>query len=258
MKRAVFITGAAAGGGFAVASHFARKGWNVILTSRRREAAKTAAQSLEKEYGIEAEGYGLDVGEESLVEDIFCDMDRKDFFAETLVLYAANLGFGEDPAKGMDFLTVPVEEFRKVFETNLVWNFTIARQAVLRMKEKNKGAVVFLGSNTSYRAIPNRSAYCGSKSGINGLSRAMAIDLGPFGIRSNVILPGTIKTARWRGMDVHDRADGREAPSGQLSDYEDIANAVWYLGTDLSKNVTGTELTVDGGMGSQLKPRRTD
>lgn len=254
MKQTVFITGSAKGGGLAVACHFAKMGWNVALTSRKKEAAQESAKRISQNYQIGAKGYRMRPGDEQDVIDAFCDLDRSGFSVETVVLYAADLGFGKDPAKGMDFFTVPTEEFRQVFETNLVWNFMIVRQAAIRMREHKKGVFVFLGSNTSYRAIPNRSAYCASKSGINGLSRAMAVDLGPFGIRSNVLLPGTIKTARWNQMEEGIRANGLEAPTGEITDYEDIVNAVWYLGTDLSKNITGAELTVDGGMSCQLKP----
>ena len=81
-----------------------------------------------------------------------------------------------------------------------------------------------------------------------------AVDLGPYGIRSNVVLPGTIKTARWVSMGSKQIVNGSLTPIGDISDYEDVANAVWYLGTDLSKNVTGTELVVDGGMLAQLTP----
>ena len=164
------------------------------------------------------------------------------------------MGFGTDPAKGQDFWTVPIEEFQRVFETNLVWNFTIVRQAAIRMKEQGKGAVVFISSNTAYRAIPNRSAYCASKGGINAMSKAFAVDLGPYGIRCNVVLPGTIKTERWVQMGSKQIVNGQLTPIGDISDFEDIANAVWYLGSDLSKNVTGTELIVDGGMSCQLYP----
>ena len=172
-----------------------------------------------------------------------------------MVLNSADMGFGTDPAKGMDFWSVPVEEFQRVFETNLVWNFTIVRQAAIRMKEHHKGAIVFFSSNTAYRAIPNRSAYSASKGGIHAMSRAFAIDLGPYGIRSNVVLPGTIKTARWVEMGSKQIVNGTLTPIGDISDFEDIANAAFYLGTDLSKNVTGTEITVDGGMSCQLYPQ---
>lgn len=123
------------------------------------------------------------------------------------------------------------------------------------MKEHHKGAIVFISSNTAYRAIPNRVAYSTSKGGINAMSRALAVDLGQYGIRSNVVLPGTIKTDRWVGMGDKRIVDGTLTPIGDISDFEDIANAAWYLGSDEAKNVTGTEITVDGGMTCQLYPQ---
>ena len=114
----------------------------------------------------------------------------------------------------------------------------IVRQAALRMKEQHKGAVVFISSNTAHAAIPNRSAYCASKGGINAMSKAFAIDLGPYGIRSNVVLPGTIKTERWVSMGNSRIVDGGFTPIGDISDFEDIANAAYFLGSDLSKNIT--------------------
>ena len=175
---------------------------------------------------------------------------------ETVVLNSADLGYGTDPAKGLDFFEQSVEEFQRVFETNVVWNFMIVRQAALRMKEHGKGAIVFISSNTAYRAIPNRAAYCASKGGINAMSKAFAVDLGKYGIRSNVVLPGTIKTERWKKMGSKQISNGELVPIGDISDYEDIANAAFYLGTDLSKNVTGAEIHVDGGMSCQLYPQK--
>lgn len=122
------------------------------------------------------------------------------------------------------------------------------------MKEKHKGAVVFISSNTAHAAIPNRSAYCASKGGINAMTKAFAVDLGPYGIRVNVVLPGTIKTDRWRRMGAS-AIGGQMTPLGDISGFEDVANAAYYFGSDLSKNVTGTELVVDGGMTCQLYPR---
>lgn len=87
------------------------------------------------------------------------------------------------------------------------------------------------------------------------MSKALAVDLGQYGIRSNVVLPGTIKTERWVKMGDTRIVDGSLTPIGDISDFEDIANAAWYLGSDESKNVTGTEITVDGGMTCQLYPQ---
>ncbi len=255
MKKALFITGGTVGTGLATAEKYAENGYAVFLTSRDAGRAENTAGQISEKYGVLARGYGLDIRNEQAVIDIFQDIDSRDCFVETVVLNSADMGFGNDPVKGMDFFTVPVAEFQRVFETNLVWNFTIVRQAALRMREQHRGAIVFIGSNTAYRAIPNRSAYCASKGGINAMSKAFAVDLGPYGIRSNVVLPGTIKTERWVQMGSKQIVNGTLTPIGDISDFADIANAAWYLGTDLSKNVTGTELTVDGGMSSQLYPQ---
>ena len=255
MNRAVFVTGGTVGSGLAIARRFAREGYDVFVTSRDGDRAASAAAAVAAEFGVFARGFALDIRDEGRVIEIFNEIDRLDRFVETVVLNSADMGFGTDPAKGMDFFTVPVAEFQRVFETNLVWNFTIVRQAAIRMRAQHKGAIVFISSNTAYRAIPNRSAYSASKGGINAMSRAFAIDLGPYGIRANVVLPGTIKTARWVQMGSRQIVNGTLTPIGDISDFDDIANAAWYLGSDESKNVTGTELTVDGGMSAQLYPQ---
>lgn len=256
MKKCVFVTGATNGTGLTIAQTYAKAGYNVILTSRDAARAEAAAAEVAKEFGIFAKGYALDIRDEDRIKEIFADIDNDDCFVETVVLNSADLGYGTDPAKGLDFFEQSVEEFQRVFETNVVWNFMIVRQAALRMKEHGKGAIVFISSNTAYRAIPNRAAYCASKGGINAMSKAFAVDLGKYGIRSNVVLPGTIKTERWKKMGSKQISNGELVPIGDISDYEDIANAAFYLGTDLSKNVTGAEIHVDGGMSCQLYPQK--
>ena len=255
MKKAVFVTGASGGTGFACAERFAKEGFDVFITSREAYKAQEAAKEIAQKHGVFAMGFGLEVGNEDRVKEVFCEIDKTGRIVETVVLNAANLGFGTDPAKGMDFFETDINDIRNVFETNLVWNYMIIRQAAIRMREVGKGAVVFISSNTAYRAIPNRAAYGASKGGINAMARALAIDLGMFGIRVNVVLPGTIKTERWKKMGSKQIVNGKLTPIGDISDYEDIANAAWYLGSDQSKNVTGTEITVDGGMTSQLYPQ---
>lgn len=256
MKKSVFITGAHSGTGYGVAELFAKTGYDVFITSRRGNDAEKSAKTLCDKYGIFAKGYECNIGNEQQVIDIFNDIDSTGRFVKTVILNAANMGFDpKDPAAGQDFWTVPVNDFQAVFETNLVWNFTIIRQAAVRMRENGGGSVVFISSNTAYRAIPNRAAYSASKGGINSLSKALAVDLGQYGIRCNVVLPGTIKTERWVQMGNKQIVNGTLTPIGDISDFEDIANACFFLGTDLSKNITGTELIVDGGMTCQLYPQ---
>lgn len=256
MNKSVFITGAQSGTGYGIAEFFAKKGWDVFITSRNGKEAEKAAKKLSDTYGVFSRGYECNIRNEQQVIDIFNNIDTTGRFVETAILNAANMGFNpNDPAAGQDFWNVPVEDFAEVFETNLVWNFTIIRQAAIRMREHNKGSIVFISSNTAYRAIPNRSAYSASKGGINALTKALAVDLGAFGIRVNVVLPGTIKTERWVNMGNKQIVNGELTPIGDISDFEDIANACWFLGTDMSKNITGSELVVDGGMSCQLYPK---
>lgn len=249
MNKSVFITGATSGTGYAIAERFAREGYDTFIGSRSKANAEKAAYQIAAKYGVSAKGYGMTVFDEEDVKRIFNDIRSNGYLLDCLVCNAANLGIKQD------VLTVDFQEFMDVFNTNIGWNFMLVRQAALQMKEKGKGSIVFITSNTAYRAIPERVAYGASKSGILGMSRALALDLGKYGIRSNCVLPGMIKTERWE----NNYNDCRNAPSnftpiGDIADFEDIANAAWFFGNDESKNVTGAELTVDGGNMIQLYP----
>ncbi len=250
MNPSVLVTGAASGTGYAIARRFAQEGYDVILTSRDSARAREAALQLSRSqpHG-RIFGYGLPAPDEDPVIELFERLRGDGILLDAVVLNAANLGIG------MDALTVSMEEFMAVFQTNIGWNFAIARQAALMMKEKGGGAIVFITSNTAYRAIPDRCAYGASKSGILGLSRALAVDWGKYGIRCNCVLPGMIKTVRWQN-NVNDcrNAPSNYTPLGDIAEFDDIANAAWYLGSRESRNTTGAELTVDGGNTVQLYP----
>ena len=251
MKRSVFVTGAHDGTGYAIAARFAREGYDVFVGSRSIEKAEEAAKRLQEEYGVFAKGYAyqtttLDEGE---VEAIFEDIRAMGYLLDTLVLNAANLGIGQVS------LEVDIADFMAVYTTNIGWNFLMARTAARQMKEKCRGAIVFIGSNSSHRVTENRCAYCSSKSGINAMSKSFAVDWGKYGIRSNCVLPGMIKTARWEENVNNCRYYlANYTPIEDIASFEDVANAAWYLGSDQSGNTTGAEIVVDGGMLAQLTP----
>ncbi len=250
MNRSVFVTGATNGTGYAIAARFAKEGYHVFLTSRSEESAKQAAEQLQNEYPtVRVYGVGLEVCKENKIQEVFADIRAKGYLLDAIVLNAANLGIKQDT------FDVEIEDFQDVIYTNMIWNYIMAREAAKMMKEKGGGSIVFINSNTAHRAIPNRAAYCASKSGALGLMRALAIDFGKYNIRSNAVLPGMIKTVRWQ----NNYNDCRHAltnytPIGDIAEFEDIANAAWFLGSDQSRNVTGTELVVDGGNMAQLAP----
>ena len=251
MKKSVFVTGGHDGTGFAIASRFAQEGYAVFIGSRTPAKADAAAQRLREQYGIFSKGYTYQTAtlDEDEVKAIFNDIRKEGYLLDTLVLNAANLGIGQVS------LEVEIEEFMSVYTTNIGWNFLMAREAARQMKEKGSGAIVFIGSNSSLRVTENRCAYCSSKSAINAMSKSFAVDWGKYGIRSNCVLPGMIKTTRWENNENNCRnALANYTPIGDIATFEDVAEAAWYLGSDHSRNTSGTELVVDGGMLAQLTP----
>ena len=134
------------------------------------------------------------------------------------------------------FFDVSIAEFMDVINTNIGWNFMLVREAAKQMRKNGGGSVVFVNSNTAYRAIPDRIAYSASKSGALGMMRALALDLGKYHIRVNAVLPGMIKTDRWESNYNNCReALSNYTPLGDIADFEDIANAVWYLAATTQK-----------------------
>jgi len=251
MNKAAFITGAHDGTGYAIASRFAREGYTVFIGSRSIERADEAAKSIAEKYGVKTKGYSYQTSEpdEAEVKAIFDDIRANGILIDTLVLNAANLGIGQVS------LDLELDDFKAVYNTNIFWNFLMAREAARQMKEKGGGAIVFIGSNSALRVTENRCAYCSSKSAMIGMSKSFAVDWGKYGIRSNVVLPGMIKTERWQNnVNNAKYCLPNYTPIRDIAEFEDIANAAWYLGSDQSRNTTGTELTVDGGMLAQLTP----
>jgi len=254
MKTAL-ITGACVNTGVSIVKKFASEGYRVVFTGRDREkvlAAETEYKTLFP--GTEIIGYALDsllderTVDEEAVRKMFDALDERGIFAETLVLNAADQGLG------MKIFESPLTDFMKVINTNVVWNFCLCEQAAARMKENGGGNIVFVNSNTAYRAIPDRIAYVASKGGQLGLMRALAIDLGKYNIRVNAVLPGMIKTDRWeKNPEFYKTVPSRYTPIGEVAVGEDIADAVFYFAAH-ARNTTGAELVVDGGNTVQLYP----
>ncbi len=251
MNRSVLITGSYAGTGYAIAEKFAKEGYDVFITNHRHpEAIQEAAAQLQEKYPLVfVKGLLYPVCHQDGVDALLDSIRATGRTLDCLVLNAANLGIAQDS------FDVSEEDFTDVVYTNMVWNFLTVRSVAKMMRESGGGSVVFINSNTAYRAIPQRVAYGASKSGALGMMRALALDYGPYNIRVNAVLPGMIKTARWESnYNDCQHAFSRFTPIGDIADFEDIANAAFFLGSDQAKNITGAELTVDGGNTVQLYP----
>ena len=253
--KTVLITGACINTGVAIVEKFALEGWNVVFTGRNPEKVALAEKNYRDKFpSVQIDGYAADsllderTVNEQAIDELFADLDKKGVFVECLVLNAADQGLD------MKIFENPLTDFMRVLNTNVVWNFAIVERAAKRMKENGGGSVVFINSNTAYRAIPNRIAYESSKGGQLGLMRALAFDLGKYNIRVNAVLPGMIRTDRWeKNPDFYKDVPSRYTPLGDVAVGEDIADAVWYFAS-AARNTTGAELVVDGGNTIQLYP----
>ena len=253
--KTVLITGACINTGVAIVEKFASEGWNVIFTGRNPEKVALAEKTYRDKFpSVEINGYALNsllderTVNEQAIEELFTDLDKKGVFVECLVLNAADQGLN------MKIFENPLTDFMRVLNTNVVWNYALVERAAKRMTEKGCGNIVFLNSNTAYRAIPDRIAYVASKGGQLGLMRALALDLGKYNIRVNAVLPGMIKTDRWEtNPDFYKEVPCRYTPLGDVAVGEDIADAVWYFASG-ARNTTGAELVVDGGNTIQMYP----
>lgn len=254
-RKSALVTGACINTGVDIVEKFATEGWNVVFTGRQMEKVHAAEEKYKAKFpDVTIIGYHIDslvdertVDEKAVVE-MFDDLDEKGIFIETLVLNAADQGLE------MKIFENPLTDFMRVINTNVVWNYCLSEHAAKRMKEHGEGSIVFINSNTAYRAIPDRIAYSASKGGQLGMMRALAFDLGKYNIRVNAVLPGMIKTDRWeKNPEFYKKVPSRFTPMKDVAVGADIADAVWYFAAH-ARNTTGAELVVDGGNTIQLYP----
>ena len=255
MQRTVLITGACVNTGVAIVEKFASEGWNIVFTGRNIEDVLNAEKTYREKYPeVHIIGWQIDslidekTVDEKAVENMFSSLDSQGIFIETLVLNAADQGLG------ITALESPLTDFMRVINTNVAWNYCLSEHAAKRMIKNGGGNIIFVNSNTAYRAIPDRIAYIASKGGQLGMMRAMALDFGKYNIRVNAVLPGMIKTDRWdKNPEFYANVPSRFTPIGDVAVGEDIADAVWYFAVH-ARNTTGAELVVDGGNSIQLYP----
>ena len=252
---AVLVTGACINTGVSIVEKFAAIGKNVIFTGRNKEKVDLMQKYYQNKFpDVNITGYKIDsliderTVDETSIKNLFNKLDNKNIFIETLVLNAADQGLG------MTAFENPLTDFMRVINTNVVWNYCLCEHAVKRMKENGGGNIVFVNSNTAYRAIPDRIAYVASKGGQLGMMRAMALDFGKYNVRVNAVLPGMIKTDRWeKNPEFYENVPSRFTPIGDVAVGDDIADAVIYF-AEHARNTTGAELIVDGGNTIQLYP----
>lgn len=252
--KVVVVTGTSRNTGVAIARLFIREGAKVYVASSSPEStARGAAQ-------LSAEGYEgfiqapCDISDLVQVRALFAKVLAESGRIDILVNNACNQGIGK-PALEMD-----PAYFLDVLKTNLVGTFQMCQAAARIMAgQPSRGVIVNLGSNVSTRAIRNRTAYIASKGGVDALTRSLALDLGPLGIRVNEVAPGYIYTDRWDVLPEETRERRRRnCPLRKEATGDDIANAVAFLASPESGNISGERIVVDAGCSCQHMPEDVD
>ena len=252
-KKVAFVTGAVRNTGYAIAQRFAREGWNVCISSRDEASAKEAVARLEKEFPqTECLGIGVDQSYIEQIEAGFKKIEAHFGRLDAFVANAAHLAVDYNT-----FNTTP-EMWDSVMNANVRGTF-FCSQAAARLMEKTGGSIVLISSVHANQSITGRVAYSASKAAINAMMRCMAVELGYLGIRVNALIAGAIWTERWATQSEEVTAKRRsQYPAGKESAPEDIASAVYFLASDQSPTITGTEMTVDSGISVCLLPYNKD
>ena len=243
MNKVVLITGSAKNTGYAIAKKFASSGYSVCVTDRNLQNAETAAKKISKEFDVKCKGFRLDLEDSNSIKDVFDKVKEEFSRLDVFVANAANLGIGSSA------IDMGEDEFLSVIKANVSGNFFCSQQAARIMRESGGGSIVLIGSIHYKGAVHKRSAYAISKGAIASMVKSLAFEWAEFGIRVNQVVPGAIRTARWDDISNEETEKRRSNwPLGIESTGEDVANAVYFMASDQSKTVTGSELVVDSGL----------
>lgn len=251
--KTVLVTGASRNTGLGIAARFAQEGATVFVNGTKPEGVARAMAELQGRGLTGLIAAPCDLGDAQQVEQLFAEIRRQTGRLDVLVNNAVLQGLG------YPMQDTPLELFEAVIRVNLIGAFHVAREAARMMIAQGGGAIVNVGSNVSTRAIRNRSAYVASKGGVDALTRSMAIDLGPHGIRVNTVAPGYIHTERWEVLsEEHTVRRRKNVPLGREATADDIASAVLFMASDAAGNISGARLVVDGGCSAQHLPGDVD
>ena len=235
------VTGGGSGIGLAIAEKFSQAGIRTVIIGRDKDKLEKAQASLGENCDYEVNDLTHLQGLPELVNGIIRKYGRIDVLVN-------NAGINMKK----EFTEVTDDDFQKIITTNLTSVFALSREVVKCMLDKNiKGSIINISSMASQYGIPKVIAYTASKSAIEGITRAMATELSPKGIRINCIAPGFIATAMSAKAlnsdpDRKAKAMGR-TPMGEMGQPSDIGDAALFLASDASRYITGVILPVDGG-----------
>ncbi len=238
-KRAL-VTGGGSGLGFAISKALINHGAKVVIIGRQENVLQKACSEL----GSHCSYIVFDLMEMHKIPAFIADLEKTEGAIEILVNNA-----GIHMKK--DSLTSTDEEFDRIVKTNQHAVFALTRELSKRMVERKKGSVIMISSMAAKYGLPQVIAYTASKSAVEGMTRALAVELSPLGIRVNCIAPGFIATdmsaKALNGDPERARKVLSRTPMAKLGTPDDVGYAAVFLASEAARYITGVVLPVDGG-----------
>ncbi|MBS1567593.1 MAG: SDR family NAD(P)-dependent oxidoreductase [Bacteroidetes bacterium] len=224
MSKKALITGATSGIGEACTELFAREGYDLVLVARRRQKLEDLCTRMEKEYGVRTKSVVLDVQDKQAVSTV-CNALEPEWKQVDVLINNAGLCLGLEPVQ-----QGTVDDWDTMIDTNVKGLLYMTKAVVTWMIDAgNGGHIINIGSIAGKEIYPNGNVYCATKHAVDALSRAMRIDLLPYGIKVTAIHPGPAETefsmVRFKG----DEARAKKVYQGyQALTAADIAETIWF------------------------------
>ncbi len=247
--KVVLVTGAGNGIGRALAERFADVGAKVAVNDVDPDRAKATVATIEDEGG-HALAVPADVADSdsvaTMIDAVMDEHGRIDVVINNAGLVSPMLHFFEADEAW----------WRRIIDVNLTGHFLVSHPAARIMAKQGGGNIINMSSGGATRAHRSFTAYDATKGGIEALTRAMALDLGPYNIRVNALMPGSIDT---HGLDLAQRTlRGENVPLGRIGEPFDMTGAALFLASDDAAYITGDIIKVDGGMLAQQRSATVD
>jgi len=242
MKKRVVITGASSGIGKACAYWFASQGWQVFIHGRDEAKLQALSTDLQKKYAIECSLFSADLTDSSTIKPLIQQANKSLGGLDALVHCAGSMVQNS-------LAMIKEQEIDQQFNLHLKSSLLLAQLCSRLMLRNKKGAMVFVSSTVANQGAVGQALYSAAKSGLHGMVKSLAKELGPHGIRINAVAPGFIETSLVSDYSTDKRLQLAQATSlKRLGKADEVASAIGFLASEQASYITGQILPVDAGL----------